>query len=135
MKMPLYKCTSPTLLSSLFYSHPTFFLPCIPHSHIPLPPTLFLPSSPFLLPLPFPPNEFLNRKPKTSHMFFKYNTALGPPFHILMDTNFINFCIQNKMDIMQSMMDTLYGKCMLPKKKESKGEIGLGSKGKGRESK
>jgi len=47
-----------------------------------------------------------------SSLFFKYNTALGPPYHILLDTNFINFSIQNKLDIMQSMMDCLYAKCM-----------------------
>jgi len=46
-----------------------------------------------------------------SSLFFKYNTALGPPYHILLDTNFINFSIQNKLDIMQSMMDCLYAKC------------------------
>lgn len=28
-----------------------------------------------------------------------------------MDTNFINFAIQNKLDIYQSMMDCLYAKC------------------------
>jgi len=50
--------------------------------------------------------------PQTSSaLFFQYNTALGPPFHILLDTNFINFSIKNKMDVMQSMMDTLYAKC------------------------
>ncbi len=45
-------------------------------------------------------------------MFLRYNTALGPPFRILVDTNFINFSIQNKIDLIQSGMDTLYGKCM-----------------------
>ena len=28
------------------------------------------------------------------------------------DTNFINFSIQNKLDIWQSMMDCLYAKCI-----------------------
>ena len=27
-------------------------------------------------------------------MFFQYNTQLGPPYHILVDTNFINFSIK-----------------------------------------
>ena len=50
--------------------------------------------------------------PQTSSaLFFQYNTALGPPFHILLDTNFINFSIKNKMDVLQSMMDCLYAKC------------------------
>merc|ERR1711997_971187 len=48
----------------------------------------------------------------SSALFFQYNTQLGPPFHILVDTNFINFSIKNKMDIIQSMMDCLYAKCI-----------------------
>jgi len=47
----------------------------------------------------------------SSALFFEYNTQLGPPFHILIDTNFINFAIKNKLDIFQSMMDCLYAKC------------------------
>lgn len=47
-----------------------------------------------------------------SHMFFSYNTALGPPYHVLIDTNFINFSIQNKIDIVAGMMDCLYAKCI-----------------------
>jgi U3 small nucleolar RNA-associated protein 24 len=46
------------------------------------------------------------------HLYFSYNTALGPPYHILMDTNFINLSIQNKMDIFKSMMDCLLAKCI-----------------------
>ena len=48
----------------------------------------------------------------SSAMFFQYNTALGPPYHILIDTNFVNISIKNKMDVMQSMMDCLYAKCI-----------------------
>ena len=40
-------------------------------------------------------------------MYFKANTALGPPYHVLVDTNFINFSIQNKIDIKQGLMDCL----------------------------
>jgi U3 small nucleolar RNA-associated protein 24 len=29
-----------------------------------------------------------------SSLFFQYNTQLGPPYHILVDTNFINFSIR-----------------------------------------
>jgi len=47
----------------------------------------------------------------SSSMFFKHNTALGPPYRVLIDTNFINFSIQNKIDIVQGMMDCLYAKC------------------------
>ena len=32
-----------------------------------------------------------------SALWFKYNTALGPPYHVLVDTNFINFSIKNKV--------------------------------------
>ncbi len=42
-----------------------------------------------------------------SSLFFKYNTSLGPPYRILVDTNFINFSIQNKLDICRAMMDCL----------------------------
>jgi len=48
----------------------------------------------------------------SSALFFQYNTQLGPPFHILVDTNFINFSIKNKLDVLQSMMDCLYAKCV-----------------------
>lgn len=30
----------------------------------------------------------------SSALFFQYNTQLGPPYHILVDTNFINFSIR-----------------------------------------
>lgn len=49
--------------------------------------------------------------PQTSSaMFFAHNTALGPPFHVLVDTNFINFSIQNKLDMHKAMMDCLCAK-------------------------
>ena len=40
-----------------------------------------------------------------SALFFKYNEQLGPPYHVIVDTNFINFSIKNKLDIVQAMMD------------------------------
>ena len=46
-----------------------------------------------------------------SALWFKYNTALGPPYHVLVDTNFINFSIRNKLEIFRSMMDCLFAKC------------------------
>ena len=60
------------------------------------------------------PNEIKTTEhvQSSSALFFQYNTQLGPPFHILVDTNFINFSIKNKMDIIQSMMDCLYAKCI-----------------------
>lgn len=49
---------------------------------------------------------------QSSALFFQYNTQLGPPYHIILDTNFINFSIKNKIDIIQGMMDCLYAKCI-----------------------
>ena len=45
-------------------------------------------------------------------LFFKYNAALGPPYHVLVDTNFINFSIKNKVDMVQGMLDCLYAECI-----------------------
>uniref|UniRef100_A0A667GQW1 Uncharacterized protein n=1 Tax=Lynx canadensis TaxID=61383 RepID=A0A667GQW1_LYNCA len=39
-----------------------------------------------------------------SCLFFQYNTQLGPPYHILVYTNVINFSIKAKFD-WESMMD------------------------------
>eukprot|EP00877_Chromochloris_zofingiensis_P013571 jgi/Chrzof1/8468/Cz03g11200.t1 len=47
----------------------------------------------------------------SSALFFKYNTQLGPPYHVLIDTNFINFSIKNKIDLVKGMMDCLYAEC------------------------
>lgn len=58
---------------------------------------------------PPPPSS---RPQASSALFFQYNTQLGPPYHVLVDTNFINFSIQNKLDIVQGMMDCLYAKCV-----------------------
>ena len=43
-------------------------------------------------------------------LFFQYNEQLGPPYHVLVDTNFINFSIRKKLDIVRSMMDCLLAK-------------------------
>lgn len=66
-----------------------------------------------------------------AHLFFSYNESLGriffffsfffpfshfcvsgPPYHVLLDTNFVNFSIQNKIDIVAGLMDCLYAKCI-----------------------
>ena len=52
----------------------------------------------------------VNKTP--SALFFKYNSALGPPYRVLIDTNFINFSIKSKLDLMQGMVDCLYAKCI-----------------------
>ncbi|KAJ9534898.1 Fcf1-domain-containing protein [Haematococcus lacustris] len=48
----------------------------------------------------------------SSALFFKYNTQLGPPYQVLVDTNFINFSIRNKLDLVRGMMDCLYAECI-----------------------
>ena len=56
------------------------------------------------------PPEVRNVAQTSSALFFSHNMSLGPPYHVLVDTNFINFSIQNKLDIMRSLMDCLYAK-------------------------
>ncbi|XP_014255928.1 rRNA-processing protein FCF1 homolog [Cimex lectularius] len=57
--------------------------------------------------------DAVNHVPQVSSaLFFQYNSQLGPPYHVLVDTNFINFSIKYKLDIIQSMMDCLYAKCI-----------------------
>jgi U3 small nucleolar RNA-associated protein 24 len=48
-----------------------------------------------------------------SSLFFAHNEALGPPYRVLVDTNFINFSLQNKIELVQGMMDCLYAECEL----------------------
>lgn len=45
-------------------------------------------------------------------MFLAHNAALVPPYRVLIDTNFINFSLQNKLELISGMMDCLYAKCM-----------------------
>lgn len=47
-----------------------------------------------------------------SALYFQYNTQLGPPYQVILDTNFINFSIQNKLDPHESMLNCLYAKCI-----------------------
>ena len=37
------------------------------------------------------------REKTPTALFFKYNSQLGPPYQVLVDTNFINFSIKNKV--------------------------------------
>lgn len=48
----------------------------------------------------------------SSALFFKYNESIKPPYQILIDTNFINFSIQKKIDIIRGLMDCLMAKCI-----------------------
>ena len=54
--------------------------------------------------------EQLNVKLPASTLFFNYNQALGPPYQIICDTNFINFSIKNKLDVKQALLDCLLAK-------------------------
>jgi rRNA-processing protein FCF1 homolog len=51
--------------------------------------------------------------PNVKSMFFRYNPKLGPPFSVILDTNFINFSIKNKLEISEKFMDCLLAKCFL----------------------
>ncbi|KAK3883196.1 hypothetical protein Pmani_023909 [Petrolisthes manimaculis] len=63
--------------------------------------------------IPDPNEPKIIEAPKySSALFFEYNTQLGPPYRILLDTNFINFAIKNKVEIVKGMMDCLYAKCI-----------------------
>merc|ERR1719265_1819371 len=48
----------------------------------------------------------------SSALFFKHNTALVPPYLVLLDTNFLNFSIQLKIDVFKGLMDCLLAKCV-----------------------
>ncbi|KAK9321741.1 Fcf1-domain-containing protein [Lipomyces orientalis] len=48
----------------------------------------------------------------SSALFFQFNQSLSPPYQVLIDTNFINFSIQKKIDLFRGMMDALYAKCI-----------------------
>ena len=43
-------------------------------------------------------------------LFFSHNEALVPPYRVIVDTNFINLSLENRVDIVKSMMDVLYAK-------------------------
>ncbi|KAJ5500578.1 Nucleotide binding protein PINc [Penicillium expansum] len=47
-----------------------------------------------------------------SSMFFQFNTALAPPYSVLVDTNFISHTIQHKLEVIPTMLDCLYAKCI-----------------------
>lgn len=54
-----------------------------------------------------PDKELLANNATPSSMFFRFNSALGPPFRVLLDTNFINFSVSNKIDITRGMLNCL----------------------------
>jgi U3 small nucleolar RNA-associated protein 24 len=48
----------------------------------------------------------------SSSLFFQYNTALVPPYSVLIDTNFLSHTVQRKLPLLETMMDTLFAKCI-----------------------
>lgn len=52
-----------------------------------------------------------NKQQISSSMFFSENLSLGPPYRILVDTNFINFSVMNKLDVIKAATDCLFAKC------------------------
>ncbi|KAL0214564.1 hypothetical protein P9112_006748 [Eukaryota sp. TZLM1-RC] len=63
---------------------------------------------------PSQPNEVAIRHvPQvSSSFFFQHNSALGPPYHVICDTNFIHFSVKNKLTIDQALIDCLHAKCI-----------------------
>ncbi|EEH39047.2 rRNA-processing protein FCF1 [Paracoccidioides lutzii Pb01] len=62
---------------------------------------------------PPPTNEdHLNSPQVSSALFFQYNTALTPPYSILVDTNFLSHTVQHKLEVIPTMMDCLFAKCI-----------------------
>ncbi|KAK3677538.1 rRNA-processing protein fcf1 [Recurvomyces mirabilis] len=47
-----------------------------------------------------------------SNMFFHHNTALQPPYHVLIDTNFLSHTVHHKLPLLSTLMDTLYATCI-----------------------
>ena len=52
-----------------------------------------------------------HRNQTPASFFFSYNSSLGPPYRILVDTNFINFAISCKLDVLENLMTCLKAKC------------------------
>ncbi|MCJ1432029.1 hypothetical protein MMC27_001385 [Xylographa pallens] len=58
-------------------------------------------------------NEVVREIPQvSSSLFFQYNTALVPPYSVLVDTNFLSHTVQHKLELLETMMDCLYAKCI-----------------------
>ncbi|KAK2027024.1 Fcf1-domain-containing protein [Colletotrichum zoysiae] len=47
-----------------------------------------------------------------SQFFFQSNEALGPSYHIILDTNFFSQTLRFKTDIVTGLMDLLLAKCI-----------------------
>ena len=52
-----------------------------------------------------------NRAPIPTSLFLSHNESLAPPYRVLVDTNFINLSLENRIEMVTGMMDSLYAKC------------------------
>merc|ERR1712137_1539790 len=50
--------------------------------------------------------------PIPSSMFLTHNTALAPPYRVLVDTNFLNLSLTNRIDLIRGMLGCLYAKAI-----------------------
>ncbi|OAA56994.1 hypothetical protein SPI_07375 [Niveomyces insectorum RCEF 264] len=56
--------------------------------------------------------ELIREIPQQSvSLFHKANTAMVPPYQVLIDTNFLSHTVQRKLPLLESMMDCLYATC------------------------
>jgi hypothetical protein len=49
--------------------------------------------------------------PVPTSLFLSHNESLAPPYRVLVDTNFINLSLENRIEMISGMMDSLYAKC------------------------
>ncbi len=57
------------------------------------------------------PPRLTQRSPQVSSaLFFQANTALGPPYSVLVDTNFLSHTVHAKLELDKALMDLLYAK-------------------------
>ena len=71
-----------------------------------------------------PPTSIPKEKPKgedtrqatqaPTNLFFAANTSLGPPYHVLVDTNFVSHTIRAKLDLLPAMMDLCVSPLLVP---------------------
>lgn len=53
-----------------------------------------------------------NEERVSADRFFEYNPNLGPPYHVLVDTSFLNYTVKMKLDLVNAMIDCLYAKAI-----------------------
>lgn len=58
-------------------------------------------------------NLHVSKPDHFSELFFKHNKALGPPYHVIVDTNFFYYARRAHKDIFAEMTRILLAKCYL----------------------